>query len=190
MPKKQIGFIAVAALALSLFFGNIYAADDGFIAAGKIVAKNFTLFYESGVDVAALPRQLNLSPAERMIEGRGAAGSLSAENNLSDMLDTLFVRISDILDMHLYSFTGTIKVCKDQSRLSNIYSALYDSDLKGRYSFYAYEPNTVYISAQNFTTAVLGHEMAHAIISHYFVVLPSVKIQEILSGYVEYQLRK
>jgi hypothetical protein len=37
---------------------------------------------------------------------------------------------------------------------------------------------------------VLGHEIAHAIMSHYFVVLPSEKIQEVLAGFVEYQLRK
>lgn len=32
--------------------------------------------------------------------------------------------------------------------------------------------------------------MGHALMSHYFVVQPSVKIQEVLAGYVEYQLRK
>ena len=37
---------------------------------------------------------------------------------------------------------------------------------------------------------VLGHEIGHAVISHYFVVLPSVKVQEVLAVYVEYQLRK
>ena len=36
----------------------------------------------------------------------------------------------------------------------------------------------------------IAHEIAHAIINHYFVVPPSVKMQEILSGYVEYSLNK
>ena len=50
--------------------------------------------------------------------------------------------------------------------------------------------NTIYASAENFKIGVIGHEIAHAVISHYFVVQPSVKIQEVLAGYVEYQLRK
>ncbi len=37
---------------------------------------------------------------------------------------------------------------------------------------------------------LLGHEMGHVIISHYFVVPPSYRIQEVLTGYVEFQLRK
>ena len=50
--------------------------------------------------------------------------------------------------------------------------------------------NTIYITAENFKKAVLGHEVAHAVISHYFVVQPSMKVQEVLAGYIEYQLRK
>jgi len=36
----------------------------------------------------------------------------------------------------------------------------------------------------------LGHEIGHAVISNYFVVQPPIRIQEVLAGYVEYQLRK
>ena len=57
-------------------------------------------------------------------------------------------------------------------------------------SYYLHETNTVYISYKDLTLGMLGHEIAHAIISNYFVVLPSAEVQEILSGYVEYSLKK
>jgi hypothetical protein len=37
---------------------------------------------------------------------------------------------------------------------------------------------------------MLGHEIAHAIISSFFIVPPPEKIQEVLAGYVDYSLLK
>ena len=105
------------------------------------------------------------------------------------MLDVLFTQVCDTLDMQLYSFQGKIKICLDRERLSQIYDDLFRKELQAS-SFYIYSLNTIYISADSFKREILGHEMAHAIISHYFVVQPSVKIQEVLAGYVEYQLRR
>jgi hypothetical protein len=74
--------------------------------------------------------------------------------------------------------------------LAGIYRRLFDRDLGEVKSFYVYELNTIYTSAENFRRGIIGHEIGHAIMSHYFVVQPPVKIQEVLAGYVEYQLRK
>jgi hypothetical protein len=91
--------------------------------------------------------------------------------------------------MQLYSLQGKIKICKDFAQLSTIYCNFFNKEL-GATSFYVSDLNTIYTSAENFKREIIGHEIVHAIISHYFVVLPSVKIQEVLAGYVEYQLRK
>ena len=109
---------------------------------------------------------------------------------MPEALDTLFLRVGDILDMNLYSFHGNIKICNDLLGLKNIYSNLFGADLGDRISFYASEVNTIYISGANFERGVLGHEIAHALICRYFFVPPSIKIQELLAMYVEYQLRK
>ena len=50
--------------------------------------------------------------------------------------------------------------------------------------------NTIYVDSENININIFGHELSHAIQSHYFVVPTSNKMQEILAGYVEYQLRK
>ena len=46
------------------------------------------------------------------------------------------------------------------------------------------------LSADGFSREVLGHEMARAIMSHYFVIQPPLKIQEVMGMYVQYNLRK
>jgi hypothetical protein len=177
-------FLAVV-LAVFLFIGYSFAnEDDGFGPARKIESKHFTVYYAPELDPNKLAQGLDISPLDKVISGG------SYQNDLGGMIDTLFSQVCDILDMQLYSFHGNIKVCRDSKQISDIYNNLFDKELTQSHSFYVYALNTVYISAQHFKREVLGHEIGHAVISHYFVVLPSVKIQEVLAGFVEYQLRK
>lgn len=167
---------------------EIYAYDDGFGQARKIESEHFTIFYAPKLDEAELIQNLNITQTDRVLAGVDTKqGSLSG---LAEMLDILFLRVCDTLDMQLFSFKGNIKICKDYDHLNQVYKSIFDKDLGGMVSFYIYSFNTVYISADSFKREVLGHEIAHAVISHYFVVQPTMKIQEVLAGYVEYQLRK
>lgn len=167
-------------------FGTVFAIDDGFGAAKKIEGKYFTIYYSPQVDISGLPQQLNLGPSDKILVG-GSANTM----NLAEMLDTLYILVGDTLDMHIYSFKGNIKICPSHQQLDSIYNNLFGKSLtSSAYSFYVYDLNTIYASAENFKIGVVGHEIAHAIISHYFVVQPPVKVAEVLAGYVEYQLRK
>jgi len=161
--------------------------DDGFGASRSIQGRHFTIYYAPQLDAQELARQLNVGISDRLLAGQ-AVGTGSV--NLAEMIDALFVRVCGILDMHLYSYEGKIKVCRDHNQLKEIYRYLFGSDLGNIRSFYVHELNTVYISLENFKREVIGHEIGHAVISHYFVVLPSMKVQEVLAVYVEYQLRK
>jgi hypothetical protein len=179
--------LGIAFLALGVSFA---LEDDGFGAARKIQSSHFAVYYSPQIDAASLAQQLNIRPADEILVGKTSTRGNSSPEQLAAMLDTLFMRVCDILDMQLYSFQGNIKICQDYNQLNQIYRNIFDHDLGNRKSFYINDLNTVYISAESFQREILGHEIAHAIISHYFVVLPSVKIQEVLAGYVEYQLRK
>lgn len=177
------GFILLSCIA------GVYAADDdGFNAAGSLGGKYFDVFYEQSVRVADLARTLNVRPSDKLLAGKKAKTASVCEGELSDMIDTLYLRVAEILDMNLFRYEGKIKVYKDSARLREVYSNIFGSDLGSRSSFYAYDYNTIYIFAANFTQSVLGHEIASALISHYFAVLPSVKVQEVMAGYVETQL--
>lgn len=189
--KKTYNKILIVVI-LSLLSAGISFSyeEDGFDIAKKIEGKHFDIYYEPQLEIASLIQQLNISPSDKILIGRSTNQDFFSDAGLSDMVDTLFIQVCDILDMPLYSFRGTIKICQDYEQLDKIYSNLFNKDLQKQRSFYVSDLNTIYISRDSFKREILGHEMAHAIISHYFVVLPPVKIQEVLSMYVEYQLRK
>ena len=173
---------AAGFLALFLFSSPRYA-----LAEDKTEGRYFTIYFSSGLDSRALAQQLNISPAEGIIAGENPG---SGPLDLAAMMDTLFLQVCNILDMQMYSFHGSIKICLSKSELCSIYRSLFSVELGPMKSFYVYSNNTIYLSSEEFRREIIGHEIAHAVISHYFVVSPSVKIQEVLSGYVEYQLRK
>jgi hypothetical protein len=168
----------------AVFFcaGTAYSYDDGFGAARKEAGKHFTVYYAPALDAVDLAMQLDVRP---QFAQAGTAGG----NGLTEMLDALFTRVCDLLDMHLYSYEGTIKVCRDANQLGSIYRGMFSQPLMMS-SFYVNELNTIYVDKEHFTQWVIGHEMGHAIMCHYFVVPPPTKVSEVLAGYVEYQLRK
>ena len=173
----------------SLTIGIAYSFDDGFGSAKKIESKHFVIYYAPELEIETLAQQLNISSSDEILVGKSSRAEEPSVLALADMLDTLFMSVCNTLDMQLYSYKGNIKICKDDDHLKALYKNLFDKNLT-RQSFYVNGLNTIYISGDNFQLEILGHEIGHAVISHYFVVQPSVKIQEVLAGYVEYQLRR
>jgi hypothetical protein len=159
--------------------------EDGFVAAQTLQSRYFTVFVASGTDGSALVRSLNISPGHKIL-----AGYRGATDNLPDLLDALFVWANNVLDMQVSSYKGTIKITLDGSQLKELYRRLYGIDPRSDKAFYIWETNTLYICSTDFTKEILGHEMAHAIISNFFVVQPPAKVAEVLAGYIEYELRK
>jgi len=160
--------------------------SDGFTPARIVASRFFSIQLAPGVDELALITSLGLGPDSKVLAGQ----SLSASNNLGSLLDALFIWACGVLDMQLYSYRGTIKVVRDQNELADIYLRLYGTERRSERGFYIYELNTLYVTAQDFTKEIVGHEMGHAIISNFFVVQAPEKVQEVLAGYIEYQLRK
>lgn len=177
--------IVLIVVYICLFFSSAYAIDDGFGAQKKIQSQHFIVSYAPGIDTYSLLEKLNISSTDSMLsEGPSVRG-----DSLATALDTLYNIVMQALDMNLYSLQGNLKICSDRNHLNNVYESIFNRKLKAS-SFYINEYNTIYISADDFTKEILGHEIAHLLIAHYFVVAPPQKVAEILSGYVEYQLRK
>ena len=55
-------------------------------------------------------------------------------------------------------------------------------------AFYSPKTKTVYFSLKDLYLKVFAHELAHAVIDHYFEKAPPTKIHEMLAQYVENQL--
>jgi hypothetical protein len=166
-------------------------ADDGFGDSKRIDSEHFTIEYKNDVDMNMLLEGLKISATDEQLTHL-RIDNASVERQLSSMVEILFNRAGDILDMHVYSLKGHIKVFANHEQLEAFYLQLSHGDhLPGTgLSFYSADDESIYIAATAFRREILGHEMGHAIMSRYFVVQPSIKIQEVLAGYVEYSLRK
>ncbi|MCM8773150.1 MAG: hypothetical protein NC820_00200 [Candidatus Omnitrophica bacterium] len=108
---------------------------------------------------------------------------------LKNLLDAIYLETSDALDIHMYSFQINIDILPNRQYLNRLL-APYFRNFSSSPSFYVYEQNKIYISFEDMTLGILVHEIAHAIVSHYFVIPPPTKVQEILSGYAEYLVNK
>jgi hypothetical protein len=183
--------LRIIACCLSLLVPVLtWAADDDFGPATKIDTGHFTIYYKSGVDINNLISQLHVSQADQILANQTVNAS-SPQIQLSNMVEVLFAHTSDVLDMHIYSLKVNIKIFATQQDLADFYNNLFHARIPCTgYGFYLDDARSIYMSAGRFRRAILAHEMGHAIMSRYFVIQPSVRIQEVLAGFIEYQLRK
>ncbi len=185
-----ISFLVAVIFFTSVRQGYAKPYDDGFSSAQTIQTRYFTVSLAAGVDNLVLMRSLDIPPSHKVLAGQSLSGVTYAPDDLGDLLDALFAWASNVLDMQLFSYKGNIKVTRNAEQLKSVYRSLYGVENRAEKAFYIYEMNTVYISQDNFTKEILGHEIGHAIINNFFVVQPPAKVQEVLAGYIEYQLRK
>ena len=163
------------------------AVNDGFQMARKIQSRYFDIYIENGVDLYTLTAKLTVPPSIKAIIRESV--SFSNSNNLTDQLDLFFLAISEILDIRLKNFKCKIKICNNAAGLSRVADKLFGQQIQAG-GFYVVAIDTLYVDADNVNIHILGHELSHAIQNKYFIVPPPEKIQEVLSGYVEFQLRK
>ena len=57
-------------------------------------------------------------------------------------------------------------------------------------AFYHQKTHTIYVRSDSVTEGVLAHEMAHAILDNYQAYTLSIRAQEIIAGYVEFEINK
>ncbi len=180
--RDSILIVFLAAVCLVVSAGGAYAGELEFLSKGKY----FSVYTSGSTDISKTLNRLNF---EQFAHFDSPGGEFDLAGLLAKTLDGLYLRVSDILGIHMYSYHGKVVLLPDQRQVSNMFRIYFGRDFPER-SFYVHEKNTIYISAADLTLGMMGHEISHAIISHYFVVPPPAKVQEVLSGYVEYSLRK
>lgn len=164
-----------------------WAGQDGFVLGKQIKSRYFTIHLKSGVDTDRLTMKIALPSSIKTIIRSSTAGF--RDDNLEDQLDLLYLAVYEILEIHLKQFQSSVKVCDDSECLLNVAKKLFGQEIKSG-GFYVVALDTLYVDSDNVTLNILGHELAHAILTKYFMVPPSERIQEVLAGYVEYTFRK
>ena len=157
-----------------------------------IKSKYFSVYADGDIDKVDLLKKLNAGYFLRL----GAAFSEKAgrgeelDSMVASTLDAIYLEVSDILDIHMYDLNIDLEILPDRAALASILKPYIGGKTVDMPSFYYYDKNRIYISLADLNSGMLGHEIGHAIVTHYFVVPPPAKLQEVLSGYVEYSIRK
>jgi len=178
---------AILFLLLNISF-NGYALEAPY----KVKGQHFTIYYEEDVNLLNVAHNVSIPSSVYLLDDKGKEaddGDGGPVDILKKNIDVLFNEVSDILDMHLYSYNGNIKICRNKEQLKEEYHRLFNTELLSE-SFYYYGENAIFLNAENLTPGIASHEIAHAIINHYFVVVPPIKVQEVLAAYVEYNINK
>lgn len=153
-----------------------------------VETKYFTISLCDTCDLSLFAEKINATGLFR-IDALSSSGN-DIRSVIKDGVDSLFLEVCDALDIALKSYRGRIIVYPDMVEVSEVASGnsqIIEANLP---SIYVPSHNTIYISFRDATAGMLAHEMAHAVISTFFVVAPPPRVQEILAGYVEYSVRK
>jgi len=150
--------------------------------------KYFTLYGPTNLNISGILSKLDFDYTSQF-DTLYEKDSTDLTDILAKTIDSIYLESADILDIHVYSFEGNIKFLFNQNDVEIVFKDYFKQSL-GERSFYIADNKTIYISYEDLTLGMLAHEIAHAIMSAYFVVPPPTKVQEVLAGYVEYTLRK
>ena len=154
----------------------------------ELESKYFSAKIHDDIDIYALARKIDI-----MYYLASTAHSSSKAPNavsiLKDNLDGLYMAVSDILGIHIYSLKINLNILPTRKDISDTLKEHLEEEIDIPSYFYK-DKNTIYISFEDLTIGMLAHEVSHAITARYFVVLPPPNTQEILSGYVEFSINK
>ena len=109
-------------------------------------------------------------------------------------VDKIVETICSLLDMHPPNLRFGINLYRTQSEVTsayyrasgtaNAYNA-HGASGPAPIAFYSHGPRNISVAIDNISDNVLAHEIAHAIISAYFVIPPPARMQEILAQYMD-----
>ena len=142
----------------------------------------FIIYYLKTADLRAVERKISV---KALSLGQTASyNEVNPPKEICQRLDSMFDEVKNVLGMHPEMPRIKIVIFKDKDELNKEYFKIFgaESDLK---SFYVNNHNAIYTSESAIEDSVMIHEMAHAVIDHYFSVIPPKIISEVLASYVD-----
>jgi len=186
-----------AALILIIPMGVFLSCSGVFAQGGEPVVDNavwvfttsnyFIIYYHPDADLEKIKKELDRRPL--YFDQAARYGDVSTLGEICYRLDKLFNRVRETLDVYPKAPKTKIMICKDRPELNEEYFKLIGKrgDVK---AFYVHKLNTIYASEDDMEDSVMIHEMAHAVIDHYFPVMMPERAREILASYVDAHLEE
>jgi len=171
------------------FIQGVFSAFASDELSWKETKTRYTILrYQTLEDLIEFSKKINYSPGA---SGLGwlthGSSSRSLEDRLKAKIDAIFQRVQQILDMRRKIEMVHIDLYQNKGQLSDAFKGLYHKECRLR-AWYAFEKHTIYLNLEDLHEGMLAHEMAHAIIDHYFAMRPPSATAEILARYVDSHL--
>jgi len=187
--RKINYYIVIMFLGSLLFYRAELFADVPPENEWRVVESEFcTIKLHPEVEIKDLSRKIKIDFYDLFLNKRERKNK-TIEGEIAYKFDLLFKKTEKILDMYPRRIHLNILVYKDQSELNEVYkSVLGENNTNRRISWYVHRFTTIYTSEKVISSGVIAHEMGHAIIDHYFLILPPESVEELLAQYVEVHL--
>lgn len=112
---------------------------------------------------------------------------LTLAESVADKVDVVIAKVEEVLEMRPKLYGLIVAILPDHKAVQQAFLKV--QGVPTDYlAFYAPREDTIYISITDVNLKILAHEVAHAIIYHYFRVGPTEKIHEVLAQYAESQM--
>ena len=184
--------ISLSLVASAMIFFNLagsYASEEAGNSPGPewtaLETGHLTIYYLPGTDLDRIENSLRQRASYFSSDMPGEYAS--PEEKIRYQLDALFRRAEAILDMRPADMHVKIRIFRTRAELNDEYEKIFNTreDFK---SFYVYKFNTIYTSEEDISDSIIAHEMGHAIVDHYFSVIPPETVRELLASYVDLHL--
>ena len=140
------------------------------------------VLYNSVEDLHEFNDNLNLTrQLSAMVHQKKPA---TIEEEVLAKLDIIIEKVEVVLDMFPNNLAITIRILKDRGTVSGVYAQKYNRRVD-YIAYYSLSEDTIYFSARNISIRVAAHEIAHAIIDHFFEVRPPYNMHELMAQFAE-----
>lgn len=168
--------------------GQEEASEDGDLTVRTV---SFNIFIEPSVSWDRVYRKISRRRIYFGARNRPDA-SLSDKDKAAYRINLIFERVKELLGMYPQGVKFQVKIFKQQSSVDEAWRRFSRASKATAHvkAFYVHGLRTIFTSEEGLTDSVLAHEFAHVLQNYYFVALPSNKVTEMLSIYVDENLEE
>lgn len=167
-----------------IFLSLAYVLFSTSASAGEIKSRYTTIIYSNESQLRKFNKEVSLGSLSYLMRNKTSIGF---EDEIKNKLDVLIEKVESILEMYPREFKISIMLLDSDKEVQVIYQRKYGKNVDF-IAFYSPRDKTIYLSLKDVELAVLAHELAHAVIDHYYGITTPAKIHEVLAQYVETHL--
>lgn len=109
---------------------------------------------------------------------------VTVEDEVMAKIDTIIEKAETILEMFPDKLRIRIVLLESAGDVARVFREKYGKDAD-HIAFYSLSEDTIYLSVDDVSLAVLAHEIGHAIVDHYFPVRAPYNVHELMAQFVE-----